>query len=275
MKRPYQPHIVRNVAIFTLVVYICAWVGMYLDRGHAPGVGSLLFLVSPLAVSLLLRAFAGDGWKDLGINPRLPKNLLWYLASLLMYPIVTLVVVMIDFGLGTITLPVSGFNTGMFLGALTIAVGPMLLKDVFEEVGWRGYLTPKLLKLRYPPLAMHIVTGLIWGGWHLPLIVFTNYTTESLVTFLPRFFVGVVATSLVYGEIRRRTDSVWPAVIMHGIGNALVNTLLLQHFISLNSGPWTSLGVDNLLYALIIAVIGMVLYWHNQKKPVMEQPVMA
>src|SRR5579859_3273994 len=126
-------------------------------RGHAPGVGSLLFLVSPLAVSLLLRAFAGDGWKDLGINPRLSKNLLWYLASLLMYPIVTLVVVLIDFGLGTITLPASGFTTGMFLGAFTIAVGPMLLKDVFEEVGWRGYLTPKLLKLRYPPLAMHIV----------------------------------------------------------------------------------------------------------------------
>lgn len=62
---------------------------------------------------------------------------------------------------------------------------------------------------------------------------------------------------------------------MHGIGNALVNTLLLQHFISLNSGPWTSLGVDNLLYAGIMAVIGMVLYWDNQKKPVKEQPVMA
>ena len=38
-----------------------------------------------------------------------------------------------------------------------------------EEFGWRGYLTPKLEKLMPAPAAI-IVSGIIWGLWHAPII---------------------------------------------------------------------------------------------------------
>jgi len=44
------------------------------------GLGLLLWLITPLITALLLRAFAGDGWKDMGLRPSLKGNLIWYVV---------------------------------------------------------------------------------------------------------------------------------------------------------------------------------------------------
>ena len=53
----------------------------------------------------------------------------------------------------------------------------------------------------------------------------TPYTTESLATLVPRFLAGAVAASIVYGEIRILTDSVWPAWLMHTVGATFIGAL--------------------------------------------------
>lgn len=44
-----------------------------------------------------------------------------------------------------------------------------LLGATAEEVGWRGVLQPAL-ETALPRWSAGIVTGLIWSGWHLPVI---------------------------------------------------------------------------------------------------------
>jgi hypothetical protein len=44
---------------------------------------------------------------------------------------------------------------------------------------------------------------------------------------LPLFLAGVGATAVVLGEVRLRTGSIWPCVVMHTVGGAVVNTLIL------------------------------------------------
>lgn len=84
-------HIVRNLAIFTFLVITLGWIGRWLDYlgGSTPsqGIGMLIWIIAPLGVSFLLRAFAGDGWKDLGIRPAIKGNILWYIISILVYPV--------------------------------------------------------------------------------------------------------------------------------------------------------------------------------------------
>jgi len=72
---------VRNLAIFSFLVIALGWLGRGLDSlmgitSSQEGLGLTIWLISPLAVSFLLRAFAGDGWKDLGIRPAIKGNVL-------------------------------------------------------------------------------------------------------------------------------------------------------------------------------------------------------
>ena len=58
---------IRNLVIFTTIVLGIGWIGRGLDvmmgNPSTEGLGILLWLVTPLAVSLLLRAFA-RGWLE-------------------------------------------------------------------------------------------------------------------------------------------------------------------------------------------------------------------
>lgn len=61
-------------------------------------------------------------------------------------------------------------------------------------------------------------------------------TTQSLATFIPMAIISLSAASLVYGELRLLTNSVWPPLLMHMIGNALVDVLVVQGFVKIVPG---------------------------------------
>jgi len=194
-----------------------------------------VWIISPLAVSFLLRAFAGDGWKDLGIRPAIGGNVLWYAISLLVYPVCVTLILVIGLALGAVSFP--GFSLTLFVQAFAIALVPQAIKNIFEEFAWRGYLAPKMYKLGLNVFVAHVLVGLIWGAWHLPYLrAITPYTTESLATLIPRILAGAIAASIVYGEIRIATDSVWPAWLMHTVGAAFVGALMLHGLFRISSG---------------------------------------
>ena len=70
---------IRNLIIFTMFVIASGWLGRALDvlmgSPSVDSLGMLVWLVIPLVVSLLLRSFAGDGWKDIGIKPLFKRNI--------------------------------------------------------------------------------------------------------------------------------------------------------------------------------------------------------
>src|SRR5512133_967042 len=83
----------RNVVIFTVMVLGSGWIGHGVDvlmgNTGTDTLGMAIWLVVPLPLSLILRAFGGDGWKNLGIRPHLRGNLAWYALALLVYPVAT------------------------------------------------------------------------------------------------------------------------------------------------------------------------------------------
>ena len=270
---------VRNISIFTFLVIALGWLAWWLDSittsESSGGIGMPIWLITPLGVSLLLRAFAGDGWKDLGIKPRCKGNGLWYAISILVYPICIALVLVIGFLFGTVSFPgFSSAGVGLFIQAFGLAVVTSFIKNIFEEFAWRGYLTPKINALGLNVFVGHMLVGIIWAAWHLPYYFgllaaadLRGYTTQSLTTFIPLAFIGLVAASIVYGEIRLLTDSVWPAVILHTIGNALVLTLLLQNFIDVSDRTQSlfSPGMEGVFIAVLFTLIGMLIYRRRRK----------
>ena len=89
-----------------------------------------------------------------------------------------------------------------------------------EEIGWRGFMLPRVQQLTSRRRAA-LVTGFVHGCFHLPLILIATTYDE----FGSRWFVApvVVATitmgGVFYAYIWDRTGSVWPVSMAHGAVN--------------------------------------------------------
>ena len=83
----------------------------------------------------------------------------------------------------------------------------------WEEPGWRGYAVPRMVADR-SPLTVSLVIGVIWAGWHLPLI---------LIGRLPWLdVVGTIAMSVVLTAVYLGSGgSVLLVMIMHAMNNAV------------------------------------------------------
>src|SRR5688500_2802887 len=70
-----------------------------------------------------------------------------------------------------------------------------------EELGWRGYMTTRLVQAKVP--APLVVGAIIWGAYHVPLILWGDYSTSSLPALSAALFmVCVVFVGLFFAWLR-------------------------------------------------------------------------
>jgi membrane protease YdiL (CAAX protease family) len=100
----------------------------------------------------------------------------WYLFAILGVPAI--------FVLGTVFLPGAAASFDpltlqrwlayLWLFPSVAAVGGPLL----EEPGWRGFALPRLQK-KYGPLAGTVILGLLWGAWHYPQYMMSDWAAQN------------------------------------------------------------------------------------------------
>lgn len=217
------------IVIFSVLVNAVAWIAPSLGGSPAsPGPGFILWGTGPLLVSLLMRAVTRD-WSDLGIKPGIGKNARWYILSLLGIPVLMVLTLLVGVMLSISS--VSGFSPGEFLQTVLTALPIFIIFAIFEEVGWRGYLSPKLDSLGVNRYIAYAIVAIVWASWHVPYIreLTWVYTSEDLSAFIPRYYLVCFALSILYGESRSMTATFWPAVIMHGVTNAFGHPLVAEY----------------------------------------------
>lgn len=214
----------RNVVVYVVGTLTLACAGGALMAAGAD-VGGLVFILSPLLMSSGLRWFGGDGWRDAGLRLRPRGNGGWYLLAAVGFPAMFALALGLGAAAGQVDLE-PGF--GAALGAaLAVNLVPRMIFALSEELGWRGYLEPRLAALGVAPARRHLIVAAVWGVWHLPYILaLEDYTELPLAVQLPLFLAAVTAMSYWYGVVRERSGSVWPAVLAHGVANTVAFPLL-------------------------------------------------
>jgi membrane protease YdiL (CAAX protease family) len=255
----------RNLLIFSLVVIASGWLYQGVNILLPPptpqqNLGLLLWILTPLVVVLFLRAFGGDGWRDFGL--RLTGHWGWYVLSLLLYPLAIAITV----GLGILLGQVTFITLDGLFPAVAAGLVASLIKNIGEEFAWRGYLTPRFQALGLPPLANHLLTGLVWGLWHVPYWIFfvgsaviASVTSLGVAGFIALGFIGIFPTALVYGELRLKTNSLWPAYLAHNLTNLLSATLVTAGCLRLNSPAaeaWFMPAGGGLVMMFLFAILG-------------------
>lgn len=115
-------------------------------------------------------------------------------------------------------------NVVLLQMAMGIFLSPFanLLNCFGEEWGWRGYLLPKLLK-QFKIVPAILVNGLIWGLWHIPLIImghnygvgYPGYPVMGIVAMC----IFCMVTGVILSYVTIKTESCIPAVMGHGMIN--------------------------------------------------------
>jgi membrane protease YdiL (CAAX protease family) len=199
----------RHVTCFVLLAYGFAWavwaplvpaIKDALRYGRTPDSFAAtpavtLGMYAPALAAVVMRLFISKEGLRRAFGP-LPKLRIALGAVLVpMALILILVAIVTATNIGEATL---GKPVGTLLAILTFAGVPISTALALgEEFGWRGYLLPKLLPLGEVKAA--VIVGLIWGPWHLPvLIVGLNYPGQSIIAVLAVFFLSATLLSLLH-----------------------------------------------------------------------------
>jgi membrane protease YdiL (CAAX protease family) len=216
----------RNIVLFVAGVIAIAWAANYLANRASGGdpamasVGISITAMGPLLLAVLLRKLSGQGWANAGLASRYGQSKGWYALGLAYTPLVILFIAVLAVSLGVAQLaPDPGAAAGSMLQIFGITLGPMLFLSIGEEFGWRGYLEPELWSINQRAVLNHVFIGIIWGLWHFPILIFAPDNDISAAQ-LAMVVTGAVALAIIYGQMRLRSGSVWPCVILHAVSNA-------------------------------------------------------
>ena len=207
---------------------------LYYVAVYAPNIAALLclgLLEGKAAYIQIFKAVLAPGSAS--------RWLLWLAISFSLYPIGWLLMSALELDwLGTasasilfITVPITVLTTTYLL----TDPGPL-----GEELGWRGYAMPRLLRLMHP-ISAGLMLGAIWALWHIPAF-FVENSSQSGLTYW-QFFGSLTAQGVLLTWLYLRTEGNWffAGVIPHLVVNC--------------SAAMMGFSVDKLMYALVPVVL--------------------
>ena len=143
-----------------------------------------------------------------------------------------------------------------------VVIGPIvnIIPTMGEELGWRGYLLPKL-RIFLPDRAALVITGVIWGFWHFPVIVMghnygTGYWGYPWLGILA-MIVFCVVLGTIEGYISIKLQSAIPAAMIHSTVNA--GAALPSIFAKSGYNPLLGPAITGLVGGLPFIVLAVIL----------------
>jgi membrane protease YdiL (CAAX protease family) len=163
----------------------------------------------------------------------------------------------LDARAGAAELPVStGALVAIQLVTLPLAAFVNLVPALGEELGWRGWLLPKLMPLGALPAVL--VSGVVWGAWHAPLVLLGyNYPDAPGWLGVAAMIVMCTLVGTVFGWLRLRSGSVWPAALAHAAFNGAAGSYLLfaEAGQPIDTTQATILGWSGWIVPLVLVVV--------------------
>jgi uncharacterized protein len=280
VQAPARVHVKwKDIILFVVLAYGLAWawsgffllpyLGDLLTRSTTPTdmverlgpAATLGTMLTPMIAALIMRIFVSkEGLKgSLGLL-RSPK---YYLAALVAPAVFVTAVVLIT--TQAVIIP-GGATLGEFRWSeatwfvylmLMGSALPVTLFTFGEEYGWRGYLLPRLLPLG--EIKATLLLGVIWGVWHVPLILAgLNYPGVNPWLAVLVFTFVTVSISFAYTWFYvASSGSVLVAAVLHASFNNFSDKFWAPPFLSGVNPFAPSLVGGVVMVALVVVVYGV------------------
>ena len=242
----------KRLGIFLATTFILTWSLEFILMANG-GYSNpyLIFILSGVmlipAISVVItRLITHEGFKKFGLKPHFKGNIKFYLMAWFGPSVLILTGAALYFlifpahfdptmssitqvyqaqGIDVTASSMTTIFIAQFAAGMLLSPVLNIITTLGEEIGWRGYLLPKLRE-HYSDRIAIVISGAIWGLWHAPIIAMGhNYGTGypfypwggilAMIAFC--LFIGSFFSYLVI-----RTKSVLPAAIGHGALNGFV-----------------------------------------------------
>jgi uncharacterized protein len=217
---------VREVATYLAIVYsLTLAIAVALPDAHINLLLSVLVptvAVTILTFTMFQRGTRRDLWRSLGLGKTGLKTWL---------PALFLPILLCGAAYGTALLIGAGGWAHVHITAATmtdwainLVINTVIMTVIIlgEEIGWRGYMLPRMQQLTDKRRAA-LLTGFAHGLFHLPLIlVATTYDADgSRWIVAPAAVVTITAGGVFYAWLRDRSGSLWPVAVAHNSVNTV------------------------------------------------------
>lgn len=138
----------------------------------------------PVVGALLSMKFWVDAEERTAFKKRMLKwqvGWKWFMWPVVFVFISLIIHIGVQASLGTVTIVADRLKQAYLIIPMILV---MLIGGGQEEIGWRGFMLPQLMK-SYSPNKASIIVGFIWGIWHIPLFIIPGMPQygESIVIF--------------------------------------------------------------------------------------------
>lgn len=242
------------------------WFSKEIDqRPDLAGLDFLLWLAVPCLFIVVYLTF-GRLWFSAGLLPVTKGRGQggWFLLAVFLPMGLAGGLLLLNQLFGLVTLKPDTLADGAMVGLLSLS--GFFVKNIVEELIFRGFLTDRFAQTVLAGGQGHLLTGMIWAFWHLTywtVMLPAGRLAEVSGLPVPAFvLVGFVALSLqsiLLGELRLITGSIWAGVILHTLNNALFAGLVAAQAVPLGN-LFTALmtPIDiGLIYTALMAGIGL------------------
>ena len=155
------------------------------------------------------------------------------------------------------------FIVGLF-SKMLIASLFTLIFVLGEEIGWSGFLTPKLLQISSVPFTSLVVGG-YWAIWHYPAIIGGFYGSGTpLWVALPGFTLCLIGASFLRTVLVSNSKSLWPGVVLHISHNVILMGIFYE--MTVKKGYAGYLVSETGILLGIVYIISAVIFWRIQLK---------
>ena len=283
---------IRRIIIFLLFAFVPPFIiisfyisanGWTIDNQWYGVLASAIMLFPALA-NVLSRLLTKEGGKDLLLSMKLRGNRKYLLFAMIV-PVLAGITAAVSTALfilpsGALVEMFKNMSSADFItGVLNLLATSviMILFGFGEEFGWRGYLTPKLSSLM-PEWAAVIVSGIIWGLWHAPIIACGhNYGTDY--PSYPWGGIGImclfcVAAGFFLTSLTKASGSVVPASLAHitintassGIASSMLSEVSIRNLNSMYSFQFSMIFTASVLFYVILGGIIISVINNSTKK---------
>lgn len=279
IKKRLIVYIVLTIAITSMVYLLFPVLGIVYGSGKSVALLMAVMFV-PAACSIITRLVTKEGFKNMYLRPHIKGNMKYYLMAyfgpvvfLFLSAAIYFLIFPQNFDSDLTTLKGLVASSGkanlspasllLVQTAVFVAIGPIvnIIPTMGEELGWRGYLLPKLRTFFTDRTAL-VTTGVIWGLWHVPAIAMGhNYGT----TYAGYPWVGILAMTvfcvvlgIIEGYISIKLESAIPAAMIHSAVNAGAG--LPIYLAKSGTNPLLGPAITGLIGGLPFIILALILF---------------
>ena len=144
----------------------------------------------------------------------------WYLVAFLLFPSIMVSAVLLNAAMTHTSLDFSQVFAHKIFGPsanLLVLLAPYFLFEAIangEEIGWRGYVLPRL-QVKHSALVSSLIVGVIWGFWHFPKFLAPG-NNSSFALFMVKTLVDAVLYTWLFNNTK---GSLLLTTLFHASGN--------------------------------------------------------